>query len=341
MRIVDLLPGVDEGQAALEVVEGRPVAARGLLREDVGRAGAVMVFKEAELDIVVGIEPFLGVQPVGVLREGDGAFEVVPEVGVDVVVIGGVKRLIELGVGQARKALCAGGDMEAALNRFAQPEAAGTDGRDLCAGALPELQRDERRDIAAEAVDEAGPGLERFDLVVPELWVAVVQIRHVPPVAEAVAERAVGLVVEPFGVVFGQPGVGRGVVIDDVDDALHAAGVDGVDQMAEIVERAELGVDSAVVTDGIWAAEAPLAVFLAGGMDGQQPDDIRAEGLDAVKVGLHGGEGALFGVIADVDGIQDLIAQGFFRIDSHKTASFWFHSTSYFTQIMEKGKSAN
>ena len=93
--------------------------------------------------------------------------------------------------------------------------------------------------------------------------------------------------------------------------------------------------------DGIWAAEAPLAVFLAGGMDGQQPDDIRAEGLDAVKVGLHGGEGAIFGVIADVDGIQDLIAQGFFRIDSHKTASFWFHSTSYFTQIMEKGKSAN
>ena len=170
---------------------------------------------------------------------------------------------------------------------------------------------------------------------------AVVQIRHVPPVAEAVAERAVGLVVEPLGVVFGQPGVGRGVVIDDVDDALHAAGVDGVDQMAEIVERAELGVDGAVVTDGIWAAEAPLAVFLAGGMDGQQPDDIRAEGLDAVKVGLHGGEGALFGVIADVDGIQDLIAQGFFRIDSHKTASFWFHSTSYFTQIMEKGKSAN
>ena len=292
-----------------------------------------MIFKEAELDIVVGIEPFLGVQPVGVLREGDGAFEVVPEVGVDVVVIGGIERLIELGVGQARKALCAGGDMEAALDRFAQPEAAGTDGRDLCAGALPELQRDERRDIAAEAVDEAGPGLERFDLVVPEL--------DVPPVAEAVAERAVGLVVEPFGVVFGQPGVGRGVVIDDVDDALHAAGVDGVDQMAEIVERAELGVDGAVVTDGIWAAEAPLAVFLAGGMDGQQPDDIRAEGLDAVKVGLHGGEGALFGVIADVDGIQDLIAQGFFRIDSHKTASFWFHSTSYFTQIMEKGKSAN
>ena len=108
MRIVDLLPGVDEGQAALEVVEGRPVAAHGLLREDVGRAGAVMIFKEAELDIVVRIEPFLGVQPVGVLCKGDGAFEIVAEVGVDVVVIGGIERLIELGVGQACKALRAG-----------------------------------------------------------------------------------------------------------------------------------------------------------------------------------------------------------------------------------------
>lgn len=98
--------------------------------------------------------------------------------------------------------------METALNRFAQPEAAGTDGGHLFPRLLPELQRDKRRNVAAEAVDEARPVFKRFDLVLPQLFVAVIQIGHVPPVAEAVAERAVRLVEEPFRVVLCQPGIG-------------------------------------------------------------------------------------------------------------------------------------
>ena len=66
----------------------------------------------------------------------------------------------------------------------------------------------------------------------------------------------------------------------------------------------------------------------------------RAERLDAVEVRLHGSEGARFGIIADIDGIQDLIAQGLFGIDSHKTASQTIFLYLYCTQIMEKGKSA-
>ena len=169
---------------------------------------------------------------------------------------------------------------------------------------------------------------------------AVIQIGHVPPVAEAVAERAVRLVEEPFRVVFCQPGIGRRVVIDYIDDALHAPVVDGVDQMPEIIQRAEFGVHGAVIADGVGAAERALAVLFAGRVNGQQPDDVRAERLDAVEVRLHGSEGARFGIIADIDGIQDLIAQGLFGIDSHKTASQTIFLYLYCTQIMEKGKSA-
>ena len=93
------------------------------------------------------------------------------------------------------------------------------------------------------------------------------------------------------------------MVVDDVDDALHAAVVDGVDQMAEVVQRAELRVDGAVIADGIRAAERAFAVLLAGRMDRQQPDDIRTERVDAVQIPLHGGKGTFFGVIADIDRI--------------------------------------
>ena len=170
---------------------------------------------------------------------------------------------------------------------------------------------------------------------------AVIQIGHVPPVAEAVAERAVRLVEEPLGVMLCKPGIGGRVVIDHVDDALHAPVVDGVDQTLEIVQRAELGVHGAVVTDGVGAAERALSVLFAGRMDGQQPDDVRAERLDAVEIRLHGGEGARFGIIADIDGVQNLIADRFFCIDSHKNSLPNNILYLYCTQIMEKGKSAN
>lgn len=80
------------------------------------------------------------------------------------------------------------------------------------------------------------------------------------------------------------------MVIDHVDDALHAPVVDGVDQMPEIIQRAEFGVHGAVVADGVGAAERALAVLFAGRVNGQQPDDVRAERLDAVEVRLHGSE---------------------------------------------------
>ena len=93
------------------------------------------------------------------------------------------------------------------------------------------------------------------------------------------------------------------MVIDHIDDALHAPVVDGINQVPEIVQRSELGVHGAVVTDGVGAAERAFAMLFAGRVDGQQPDDVRAERPDTVEVRLHGGEGARFGIIADINGI--------------------------------------
>ena len=121
VRAVGLLSVVNKRQTTLEEQERRPVPAHFLVRQDMGRAGAVMVFEEAELDIVIGIEPFLRVEPVGVLRQADPALQIVAEIGIDVVIIARVERLIELGVRQACEALCAGSDVEAALDRFTQP----------------------------------------------------------------------------------------------------------------------------------------------------------------------------------------------------------------------------
>ena len=121
VRVVGLLPVVDHRQPALEEQECRPVPAYFLVRQDMGRAGAVVVFKEAQLDVVIGIDPFLRVKPVGILRQANLTLQIVAELMVDIVIIACVERLIEFSIGQACKTLCAGCDMEAALDRFTQP----------------------------------------------------------------------------------------------------------------------------------------------------------------------------------------------------------------------------
>ena len=59
------------------------------------------------------------------------------------------------------------------------------------------------------------------------------------------------------------------MVIDDVDDALHAALMNLRDEMHEVAERPVFGVHAAVVADGVWTAERPLAADLADGWIGR------------------------------------------------------------------------
>ena len=111
------------------------------------------------------------------------------------------------------------------------------------------------------------------------------------------------------------------MVVYHVDDALHAAGVDGVHQMEELLTGAVLGVYIPVIPDGIGAAVLALAGFPSDGMDGHQPDDIRAQGANAVQILFQRGKGALFGVIPHKYGIEDLIPQRNVGIFCHKNSS--------------------
>ena len=53
-------------------------------------------------------------------------------------------------------------------------------------------------------------------------------------------------------------------------------------------------------------------------MDRQEPDDVRAESLDAIEIGDDRAERALRRMGADVDGVNDLILQVQISTDSHK-----------------------
>ena len=99
------------------------------------------------------------------------------------------------------------------------------------------------------------------------------------------------------------------MVVHDVDHDLHAARVDLGDKGAEILHRAVGGVDAAVVAVGVGTAEAAFLARRADRVDRHEPDDVRAEGADAVQVADDGAEGALLGVVADVDRVDDLLLQ--------------------------------
>ena len=150
---------------------------------------------------------------------------------------------------------------------------------------------------------------------------AVVQVDNVRPVTDAVAEAAVRLVEEPFGVVFRQPGIRGGVVIHHVDDALHAVGVDVVHQALEVLQGAEFRIHRPVIPDGVGAAQLALPGLLSQRMDGQQPDDIRSQGLNPVQILPNALKGTLTAVIADVYRVKHLIAVRLWCVLCH-----WFAS---------------
>ena len=192
------------------------------------------------------------------------------------------------------------------MHGFGQPNAAGIDLLDCRAGLLPEVQRHEACHVAAKAVHNARPEAQGFDLVVPEPRHSVVEVDHVRPVTIAVAGPAVGAVIEIFRVGLVQHRVGRGMVIYHVDQHFHTARVDLVDEGLEVLHSSVGGVYITVVAVCIGAAETALLALRADGMDGHEPDDVRAEGADAVQIGDHGAEGSLRRVRADVDGVDDL-----------------------------------
>ena len=204
-----------------------------------------------------------------------------------------------------------------AVDAFRQPDAAGTHRLYLTACLAPEFQRHAAGYIAAKAVHDGGPLLQRIDLVRPQLAVGVVQIHHVPPVRHLAGGTPLAVAEEVRRVGLRQHGVRRGVVVHHVDDALHAAVVDSVHQMDKVLPCTVFRVNAAVIPDGVGTAQRPLAALHADGMDRHEPDDVRAKPAQTIQIALQPAECTFLGVVAYKDAVNDLMQQALVGVLRH------------------------
>ena len=318
MVILKFLSGVNQRRALFKVEHGGEVFQRCFIADERRDARLVVVLEEAEFVIVCGVRGLLEVDHVEIVTEHDLPREILVERLADVVFIFHVERGERVIVQRRIDAAAAREAAVALVDGLGQPDAVRVDLGDGLPRGAPELDRHERRHVAAEAVDDLRPHHERVDLIGPEVAVAIVEVDDVCPVAHLIAGLAIRAVIEELRMLGVERGVRRGVVVDDVDHALHAALVDLVHERLEIVHRAIGGIDSTVVAVGIRAAEAAFFALHADRVDRQEPDDVRAESLDAVEIGDDRAERALRRMGADVDGVNDLILQVQISIDSHK-----------------------
>ena len=93
--------------------------------------------------------------------------------------------------------------------------------------------------------------------------------------------------IEILGVLGDQHGVLRGMVIDDIQHQLHAAGVHFLHQAREGIKVAVGGVDGAEIHHAVRRTVLAQAVEDSAGMDGHQPHHVHTQCLDAVQIGDH------------------------------------------------------
>ena len=103
--------------------------------------------------------------------------------------------------------------------------------------------------------------------------------------------------------------------------------MDCVHERPEIPERTVFGVDRTVIAVGVGAAETAFLSLLADGVDGQEPDDIRPQRADAVQIGDDGAERPLRRMVAHINAVYDLGAQGNIRILCHSDLSSFAKQT--------------
>ena len=156
--------------------------------------------------------------------------------------------LENLGVGPVEVGTCEQGvrDLELAAEALEHEHGVGVllayTGDDV----VPRLLGDHVARVAAEAVHaEPAPEEEHVGHVGAQLGLRVVELHEVGPRHAPRAgrdERAVGLAVEPVGVVGLERGRPAGVIGGEVDEETPAARVDGVHELAELVEGRRLHV---------------------------------------------------------------------------------------------------
>ena len=166
-----------------------------------------MVLKEAQLDIIRRIDAFLTLQSCNIGCQRRFSLHIVHEIAINVVIIADIKRLIQLAVAVADHPTISIIPCEGWFYRFRQPDAARSDRFNLFAGTLPELQRHQGRYVTPETIHDLRPHFQRFNLVVPQIRLVVIQINDVGPLAHMIAEAAIRLAIEPLRMMFPQPGV--------------------------------------------------------------------------------------------------------------------------------------
>ena len=276
-----------------------------------------MVLQTPGLDVAGGVRQLLIVQNIRVGPQGQLTLHEALVERPNVVVVGHVKGAVELGIRRAGRTHAAHAQHIGTVDAFGQPDAAGTYLLHLTAGLTPEVQRYTAGHVAAEAVYDGGPLLQRVDLVRPQITVGIIQIHHVPPVRHLAGGLPRRVAEEILRVGVGQHGVRRGVVIHHVDDALHTPPVDSVHQMDKVLPCAVFRVDAPVVLNGVGTAQRALAALCTDGMDGHKPDDVRAQPVQTIQIVLQRPERALLRVVADKDAVDYLMQQVLIRVFCH------------------------
>ena len=317
----ELLSRVEQGRPLQEEEHGRIVVPVTLALHRGTDPRLIMVFQETKLVVVCGIHSLLEVHVVQPVAQYHFTPQIAVEALSDVIFIFHVEGLIGFGIPRAAEALPADQVSEALVHRLAQPDAAGPHLLDEAARHVPEADRDEGCHVAAESVHDLRPLAQRLDLIVPESRHGVVQVDDVGPVADLVTGIAVFVAVIELGVLPQQHRVRRGVVIDHVDHALHAAPVDLLRQSFEVLHCPVGRVHAAVVAVCVRAAEASFLSLHADGVDRHEPDDIRPQRLDPVQIRNDGEEGPLFGMRPDIYGINHLLLQVDVGVSRHVKSS--------------------
>ena len=119
-----------------------------------------------------------------------------------------------------------------------------------------------------------------------------------------------------------QCGIGRGVVIHHINDALHTPLMDLLHQVQKILQCAVFRVHGAVIPVGIGAAQASFFVQLPNRVDGHKPYNIHPQCRYPVQVRLYRLKGPLRCVAAYIYFIDHAAPQRIVGIYGHGVSSF-------------------
>ena len=159
---------------------------------------------------------------------------------------------------------------------------------------IPEIGRHFAGYVAAETVDSdrVHPPMHRFLHLCAHCLAVVVQFGDIRPVVlNHQVTQAVAIVP---ALVLGPLAVRRRVVRYPVEDDLKAHLMRLFEKMLEVGTRTELGVDRAVVDDGVVTAECTLTGDHADRLTGHHPDDVDAVLLERRQQGFGGSKRTFF-----------------------------------------------